>query len=105
MAHQNQQQGFTHPLLELVLVMVIAAIIMLTSVNQYRQYKYRKDVTLTKRNIYQLFQSAGLYYQKNCPRLQKELQQKTSIKFDPNTLVEEKFLPNKIYIKKYIYVV
>ena len=99
MTHQNQQQGFTHPLLELILVMVIAAIIMLTSVNQYRQYQHRKNVTLTKRNIYQLFHSAGLYYQAHCENLQRDLRDTESKQFDPDTLVEEKFLPSKNYIK------
>jgi len=99
MIHKDQQKGFSAPLLELILVIVIGLTIILASVNQYRQYEHRKDITIAKRNIYQLFQSAELYYNTNCAELQKELITNNSIAFSAETLIKDKFLPSKQYIK------
>ena len=60
----NQFKGFT--LLELVLVLLIAASIIFLGVERYQTYQRNKDIQALQQNINLIFQALNNYYHSNC---------------------------------------
>jgi prepilin-type N-terminal cleavage/methylation domain-containing protein len=60
----NDQKGFT--ILEVMLVLVIAATIVYMSISQYQNYRRDADVIQLEANVNTIFQAMGQYYKVNC---------------------------------------
>lgn len=58
------QRGIS--LLEVFLVLGLAALILLMGFRQYSQYKWTRDVTQIQQSVTQLLQAADVYYYANC---------------------------------------
>src|SRR3990167_6244762 len=53
-------------LLELMMVLTIAAIVILFSINQYRTYQQEQTLIAISQNVKTLYQALNDYYQENC---------------------------------------
>lgn len=62
----NQQQHKGMTLLELLLVLIIAASIIFLGINRYQLYKRQKDIEVLRQNVNSLFQATNTYYRLNC---------------------------------------
>lgn len=60
----RQLKAFT--LLELMLVLVLAAIITFMGISRYQLYRRDKDIAAIQQNIYLLFQATDVYYHITC---------------------------------------
>jgi hypothetical protein len=64
---QRSQQGLT--LLEIMLALVIATAVIITSMKQIQVYMLNNDIDVVKSNVDNLFAAAAQYYRANCATL------------------------------------
>jgi type II secretory pathway pseudopilin PulG len=62
--YPRQLKAFT--LLELMLVLVLAAVITFIGISRYQLYRRDKDVIALQQNVYLLFQATNVYYHLTC---------------------------------------
>lgn len=63
-SYQKNSEGLV--LLELILVIVIAASIILLGIRQYYQYRFQTDIYQIQANVTTLFRAMGKYYRAQC---------------------------------------
>lgn len=60
----RQLKAFT--LLELMLVLILAAVITFMGISRYQLYRHDKDIAALQQNVYLLFQATNIYYHTTC---------------------------------------
>lgn len=61
---RNSQAGIS--LLEILLVLTVAALIFILGIRQYSQYVWSRDVVQIQQSVTQLLQAVNVYYYANC---------------------------------------
>ncbi len=84
-SQRSRQSGFS--LIELALVLAIAAVIILIGINRYQQYRFNADIEVVKQNINLLFNALNTYYRQNCNK-------DTPFNVDMASLKSKNLLPN-----------